>query len=76
MRAGEGQARRRFQLQEEDLAKNRICIQDTEKGSGIQGGGSLQKRPGGGKGRTMVSEVAQRCPKAHPAMSSNLKQQY
>ena len=73
MRAGEGQARGRFQLQEKDLAKNRIYIQDTEKGSGIQGGGSLQKKPGGGKGRTMVSEVAQRCPKAHPAMSSNLK---
>lgn len=76
MKAGEGQARGKFQLQEEDLANNRICIQDTEKGNGIHGGGSLQKRPGGGKGRTMASEVAQRHPKAHPTMSSNLKQQY
>ena len=76
MRAGEGQARGRFQLQEEDLANSRICIQDTEKGNGIQGGSPLEKRPGGREGRTMVSEDAQRCPKAQPAMSSNLKQQY
>lgn len=75
MKAGEGQARENS-TQEEDLANNRICIQDTEKGNGIHGGGSLQKRPGGGKGQNRLVKLHRGTQKAHPTMSSNLKQQY